>query len=83
MDLKYFFKIFLQSENDIPVFRHSGVPAFRCSGIQVFRHSGVPAFRCSGIPSFTTCLLEQQNLPAQNILVMAHLDLRTVGFPMN
>ena len=28
MDLKYFFKIFLQSENDIPVFRHSGVPAF-------------------------------------------------------
>jgi hypothetical protein len=22
----------------------------------VFRHSGVPAFRCSGIPSFTTCL---------------------------
>ena len=55
MDLKYFFKIFLQNENDIPVFRHSGVPAFRCSGIQVFRHSGVPAFRCSGIPSFTTC----------------------------
>jgi hypothetical protein len=44
MDLKYFFKIFLQSENDIPVFRHSGVPAFR--------HSGVPAFRCSGIPVF-------------------------------
>jgi hypothetical protein len=26
------------------VFRHSGVPAFRCSGIQVFRHFGVPAF---------------------------------------
>ena len=22
----------------------------------IFRHSGVPAFRCSGIPSFTTCL---------------------------
>jgi hypothetical protein len=36
MDFKYFLKIFLQSENDIPVFRHSGVPAFR--------HSGVPAF---------------------------------------
>jgi hypothetical protein len=52
MGLKYFFKIFLQSENDIPVFRHSGVPAFRCSGIPVFRHSGVPAFWCSGIPVF-------------------------------
>jgi hypothetical protein len=57
MDLKYFLKIFLQSENDIPVFRHSGVPAFRCSGIQVFRHSG--------IPSFTTCRVRRPIIFAQ------------------
>ena len=82
MDLKYFFIIFLQSENDIPVFRHSGVPAFRCSGIQVFRHSGVPAFRCSGIPSFTTCQISQGeslNFSAPKIFrihVKLHQNLR-------
>ena len=57
MDLKYFLKFSFKVKmifrcSGIPVFRHSGVPAFRCSGIQVFRHSGVPAFRCSGIPVF-------------------------------
>ena len=28
MDLKYFFKLSFKSENNIPVFRHSGVPVF-------------------------------------------------------
>ena len=57
MDLKNFLKFSFKVKmifrcSGIPVFRHSGVPAFRCSGIPVFRHSGVPAFRCSGIPVF-------------------------------